>query len=422
MSSISSPKGGAQFNLSGLTTMAGNVGDNDKIRGKTTGMISKSDVLYSSSKSHGKMQTGKRPEKQQKAQDFINHCLTNTLATFPLGKQQALTIAFNNILQQHNPGQGADLTGQGLKAIVAEANQAIADYDFNQIMHDADQFIQAELSVPTPPPVVPPYVGLDPLDQQASQLNKSTSYNETTVRTPGNLVENTSRVRDLTIEKHNQSVYRLPNKLDFKITDANGVTHQVAKIAGNPPNREVFLGAMFKQINTALGRPGHDIQERVTNYSKFGTGGTQEHLNAFSGGIRSDNGDNQDIFLLKFATKEMAALSIVSVFQGLQAYCNTNNIPGQYNIPMRDQVESCHITLDNHGNFDVESSLTVPLQDADRQPLGSVKMTMLAHVDSQTGDVTYDVRMSDMRFTPEATDTDKQHLYAAMNSTLPFGV
>lgn len=405
--------------------MAGNVGDNDKIRGKTTGVLSKSDVLYSSSKSHGKMQTGKRPEKQQKAQDFINHCLTNTLATFPLAKQQALTLAFNNILQQHAPGHGADLTGQDLKAIVSEANQAIADYDFNQVMNDANQFILAELSVPTPPVVTPPLIGGDQHDQQAAQLNKTTSYNETTVRSQGNLVGGTSRIRDLSIEKHNQSVFRLPNKLDFKITDATGVTHQVAKIIGGhqaPPSREVFLGAMFKQINTALGRPGHDIQERVTNYSKFGTSGRQEHLNAFSGGLRTDNGENQDIFLLKFATKEMAALSIVSAFQGLQSYCNTNGIKDQYTMPMRDQVESCHITLNNNGNFDVESSLTVPLQDANKQQLGSVKMTMLAQVDSQTGDVTYDIRMSDMRFTPLANATDKQHLYAAMNSTLPFGV
>ena len=418
---ITSPIDLSGFNLDALSGLADVTKDTAKIRGKAKDTF----TLYSSNKSEGKHKVEKRSGKQQLAQQLVQLSLDNTFKQIPQNKRAGLQQAFTNIMTQHYPGGATkELTGQELKQIVAEAKDAIADAEYQELLTDAQTFIQGQLNVQQAPGQQPPIQqapiqqGQTLIDQQARALNKTSTYNESQARTAGSVPSKTI-ISNLSIEKHIQSIYRLPNKLDLKITQTNGTTVQVARVVANPPSREVFLASLFTQVNTALSRPNFDIRERVETYSNFNTRG-KENLNPFTNGVRTDNGDNQDILLLKYATKEMAGFGVGACYAGLQKYLKDNNLPpDSVNFPVRDQVDDCHITLQNNGDFNVESHLQLPLQNSGGQTIGSVRLTLLAAVDATSGNSTIGVNFSNLTFTQQATANDKQHMLAALSTTLP---
>jgi len=249
MSGITSPTNRSAFNLGALDTMAKGVGDNDKIRGKVNKSTFGSDSvkLYSSTKATGKYQVDKRGPKQQLAQSLVQSALDNTLAQIPTNKKVGLQQALNHIMTQHFGGGAKELTGQELKQIVAEAKQAISQAEHNATIVEAHGFINGHLNVLTKLPPYVPVVGHDFMDVQGSQLTKTSGYNDVQARSGQNPTVTGTPIRDLSIEKHNQSVFRLPNKLDLQITMPNGTTLQAAQIAPKhqAPSREVFLGALF---------------------------------------------------------------------------------------------------------------------------------------------------------------------------------
>lgn len=117
----------SNINLASLQEGAKSLGNNDKVRAKTTGVFDKSVELYSSSKAHGSFsKESTRTKKQEGALDFINTALSNTLQQVPGGDPgHKLARAFNSILVKYTPTEG-DLTGKDFKNILNEA-QAVLD-------------------------------------------------------------------------------------------------------------------------------------------------------------------------------------------------------------------------------------------------------------------------------------------------------
>jgi hypothetical protein len=66
-----------------------------------------------------------------------------------------------------------------------------------------------------------------------------------------------------------------------------------------------------------------------------------------------------------------------------------------------------------------QSHLQLPLQNSGGQTIGSVRLTLLAAVDATSGNSTIGVNFSNLTFTQQATANDKQHMLAALSTTLP---
>lgn len=388
MASISSPVQRNASTLQDLRSLADQVGNQEKIRAQTSGVFDKTISLYSSSKAAGNFAFfSQRADKQQQAQTFIRSSLMNTLAPYPPGVRRELETAFDNILRAHQPARGTDLSGADLKSIVsaAEAAQIAA--------HDA-------------------------LDRQGLSLSSATAYRDSEVRSAGFL--GNRPIKNLTIKTLTESIYRLHAKpIPISITAADGTTLEVMT-ADRGVKREDRVKTMFANINTALGRS--DLDDRIACFTQFQTSDF-EHLDPFSAGNRVDAAglQGQDIFIAKFATKEMAATAVIGAFQGLSAHNDREGVVGRYKTTMKDQWDSLHVTVRPEGNFDLQGVVTIPLKRGD-DTVGSVKMTLTTGpVNAATGDYDYTLTCSELRFTEAATLADKQHLLGAYSATLPHG-
>ncbi|MBI1247975.1 hypothetical protein GC197_09065 [bacterium] len=397
MAKISASPNMNQVDLNSLKQLADQAADTDKIRGRDTqkGIFKTQHFkeLYASSKSAGKFKVGKRAQKQQDARIFIENALMNTLKLN--SNSPKLQNVVSHIMNKHTaPGQ--EVTGADLKAIIADTEDLLARFN-------------------------------DRLDEVGSNLSKTTTFDDTASKAKGLFTRGKARLplSQLSIEKHVQSVYRLPGKLDMTIT-SGGTTHEISRKAGNgeeAPERNEFLSNLFTGINTALGHDlsQTDLQKRMDVYSNFGSKGQfAESLDPFKGGFRSDDGSLQDILILKFATKECAAYAVTPIGMRLKDYCESRGLdPFEYSIPIRDQLESVHIDIHDNGDFTTTGSLSLPIKGKDGEIVATVTVSVTTEVDSETGHAFIDVNVSNMRFEEGVPNVVKEDLIRALNHKLP---
>ncbi len=383
----------SNVNLDSLKQLAEQSGDTDKIRGRATTnkhVFSKNEhfkELYSSGKKTGKFEGGKRAEKRELAREFISSALQNTISNFT---HRDLSLVMQNIMNEHIPTDG-DITGANLKAIIADVENVL------------------ELEVET----------------LSSQLNQTTQYSDFETKQKGLMTSGKpgTPVSQLSIRKHIQSVFRLPGKLDMSIT-VGDQTHQIstkAESRDEVPEREQFLADLFSGVNNALGNDlsEEQLQERVETYSNFGNA-KAEHLNPFRDGDRVDNGENQDILILKFATKEMSAYALTPLSLALQGYCESNGMDKyEYSLAVRDQMDSVEIEIHENGNFTTTGGVTIPLKGPDGEEIANVRVTVESHVNSLTGEAEVSVTLTNLTFNDNATPKMKSDLHQALNQPLP---
>ncbi len=397
MSGISSPiSNQSKFTLDALSKMANEVGDGDKIRGRleSSKVFGKKDTvtLYSSNKSEGKVKTGSREKKQMRAHELIGKCFENTIDSFPLDQQRGLRIALGNIKERYMPQQGQDLTGSQLKQLVLESNQEINTR----------------------------------LQNLGGNLNKTTTYDDVGCRLPKGQRSDTKFVsglplREVPISEISKSIWRNKGAMNLSITAANGQQTILTQLGQDQRSQQQYTQDLFRSVNTALGRPNFDIGQRLTAFDQL-TKTTNEHLNPFDGQNRTDNrgqqniGDNQDVFVLKYASKEFALFCtgpLVKAFSGIEN--------GKFQTGMRDKFDTCNITLQPNGHLSVEGGLTLPIRK-DGSEVATVRITMTAQVNSDTGNATIGLNVSNLTFNHLANANDRSLLYEALSKELPGGI
>lgn len=378
-----------QANLEGLRQLADQAGENDKIRGN-----SKTGTLYSSGKpvKNSKLPglkglyESRHTTKQRSARSFITGALDNIAGQFPKDQQHRIATALFK-LESDMVGSTGELRGAKFKAFVGRV----------------EDLVESEL------------------ENQASQLSNSGSYNERAARQNGEPFGGTP-IAFLGVEKEVQSLTRWKDR-PFTLTISNqDETRTLFEPVPDDQRKDFDNRAMLKDVltnmNELMGQrnPG-DLDNKATVLSDFdGHGKEKAQLEPFGADqTRVDGGRNQDVLMLKFTSKEYSGWAMMPLYK---AVTDIGLMPMKGPKPL-DQVDSCHINVIGDGNFNVTSKVTIDLTDrSSRQSLGSVDVSLITHVNSKTGETEIEVQLSDLAFANGVSVEKKSEILDALSQPL----